>query len=82
VNAIVEHTYYITFGVQYAHERHPRAINGVYPHPDGWFEIKRHTWLEAHEAAMAAFDGKFAFLYDEQHWSTEWFPAGKLGELK
>jgi O-phosphoseryl-tRNA(Cys) synthetase len=75
-------TFYVTFGQKYRYERHPHTIGSVYPHPDGWFEIRRFTWDEASEVAMRAFDGKFATLYSEATWEPHWFRLGKLGELE
>lgn len=75
-------TFYVTFGVKYSHERHPHAIGNVYPHPDGWFEIRRATYDEAHKDAMRAFGGQFAFLYPEDRWQPHWYPLGKLGDVK
>ena len=41
-------TCYITFGQKYRNETHPVDDRA---HPDGWFEFRADTWVDASDAA-------------------------------
>jgi hypothetical protein len=85
MDAKILKTYRITFGQKWAREPHPQSINGVSPHPNGWFEVKAHSWQDAQKFAMTTFRGEFAMCYTpEEYQSADWakfFPLGKLGEI-
>ena len=41
-------TCYVTFGQKYRNETHPVDDRA---HPDGWFEFRADTWVDASDAA-------------------------------
>ena len=47
-------TCYITFGQKYRNETHPVDDRA---HPDGWFEFRADTWVDASNAARRSLLG-------------------------
>ena len=56
------HPYYVTFGVQYAHESHPMGM-----HPAGYAVIEAPDMETARAIAFAVFGQEYAFIYDKEH---------------
>ena len=74
-------TFIVTFGQKWRLERHPHAINGVYPHPDGWFEITAPTYAAAMQLAQQAFGGEFANLLTRGEHNPTYYPLGRMGQI-
>lgn len=73
--------FYITFGYQFSYLRHPKAINGVYPHPDGWITVDAKNLGHAIVQANEVFGSNYSNVYSEERFLPEFFPKGCLGEL-
>lgn len=72
--------FYLTFGSQYAHTPHPHWPAA---HPDGWVEVWASTEGMARAMVVAAFGVNWSNLYEDvAPLEPEWFPRGKLGELR
>jgi hypothetical protein len=65
---------YITFGVQYAREPHPRL---PFVHPDGYLTVEAPDYRTALAVAFAMTGGAHAFDYPERPSHTT-FPRGEL----
>lgn len=74
--------FYITFGYQYSYIQHPKAINDVYPHPDGWFTVEALNLGDAMRQAKETFGDAYSNIYSEDGHSPEFYPRGELGRLK
>lgn len=74
-------TFYITFGYQYSYLEHPKAINDVYPHPDGWMTLEATNFGHALLQAKEVFGDTYSNIYTEEQFSPEFYPKGLLGEL-
>lgn len=75
--------FYLTFGVQYAREEHPKWHGAD---PDGWVLIEAHSEPEARELAVAHFDHYWSMLYPGTHFPVEYnkqrfYPVGELAVL-
>ena len=68
--------FFLTFGQQYRQERHP--FGG---HPDGWFEVEAESEDQAREKIFEAMGPRWSFLYNEDDFTADYFPRGKIGEL-
>jgi hypothetical protein len=70
--------FYLTFGVQYAHEEHP-----VFPpaHPDGWISIHACCYRHAREAAFFTFGIHWCELLSEPMFPPELFPRGEIASV-
>lgn len=74
--------FYVTFGQKYRRELHPQAINGVYPHPDGWFTIAATNLYNAQARAESVFGEHYAFVYPSlEELRTDYYPLGELGKI-
>lgn len=73
--------FYVTFGQQYRREQHPRSVNGVSPHPDGWMVVEARNMEEATTIAKFAFTDRFSMVYDRKP-AVEWYPRGELGRIQ
>lgn len=73
--------FYVTFGQQYRTKQHPKAVNGVYPHPDGWFVVEAQDRQQAMQTALAAFGGRYADIYPAEGFDNTWYPKGELGRI-
>lgn len=76
-------SHFVTFGVQYAHEPHPRC---AWVHPDGWLRIEAQTEQDARLAAVDLLGSAWSMCYtpsDEDEWrdSIKFFPRGELAVL-
>jgi hypothetical protein len=71
----------VTFGQQYRTQQHPVAINGVYPHPDGWFVIEAMDPPQAMRFAITAFGGRYSNVYRAEDFDDSWYPLGELGRI-
>lgn len=68
-------TLYVTFGVQYGEETHPRMGDQV--DPDSWMEIRGLPQVMARQVAFAITGGKHAFDYTEATFRRDFYPKGK-----
>lgn len=73
-------TYFITFGVQYRREAHPRLPREV-ADPDGWLEITAPDAEAAYALAYAVTGGVFAALYHEPPTAGGHHPRGCVGTV-
>jgi len=75
--------YRVTFGLQYAHEPHPRFPAA---HPDGWVAVFASDELIARCAAVAVLGTAWSSIYhpeDEWYpWGAGYYPRGELGRLE
>lgn len=58
--------FFITFG-----QNHPLR--------DHWVEVRAKDYDAARAATFEVLGPKFAFFYDKEHFSPEYFPCGKVG---
>lgn len=73
--------YYLTFGQKYRQNLHPLAVNGIYPHPDGWVTIEADTYDEAKEIAYVTFGVHWSFIYTLEP-DVGMFPRGELTVIR
>jgi hypothetical protein len=71
--------YCVTFGNKYLTEPHPFFPQA---HPDGWVEVEAPGYSEARKIIYENLGDKWAFMYREDQIRKEYFPLGKIGELK
>jgi hypothetical protein len=72
----------VTFMQRYRREEHPKTVNGVTPHPDGWFTVKARDWDTAKRIADRAFGPEhYAGIYDAETFFGAYYPKGQLGTL-
>lgn len=71
--------FYLTFGVQYAHEPHPR---GVHVHPDGYVVITARDMDVARDIVVQLYGRNWSNLYSENEFMqedvTSFYPKGPL----
>ena len=75
--------FYLTFGVKYRHERHPKWVAA---HPDGWVLIEAPYEDEARRLAHEALGPYWSMLYPASHFPEEYnmrmfYPDGQIGHL-
>lgn len=68
---------FITFGVQYAREPHPRL---PFAHADGYLSVEAPSYRTALATAFALTGGAHAFDYGERP-SDITFPRGELARI-
>lgn len=81
---LVTKPFYITFGSQYSRIQHPKAINDVYPHPDGWFTLDAISLDHAMSRTRAIFGDAYSMVYTEEEFDAEsraYFPKGELAYI-
>lgn len=71
--------YFLTFGQKYRREHHPSGYN---INPDGWFEIYVYNYDLARQKAFEYFGQDWCWLYSEQEFERDDFPAGKIGAIE
>ena len=71
----------VTFGQQFRTREHPKEINGVRPHPDGWFVVEAQDEKQAVQIAIKAFGGRYSHLYPAEGFDDTWYPKGELGRI-
>ncbi len=69
-------TIYVTFGVQYSREAHPRLW---FAHPDGYLTVEAPDDSSARDAAFALTGGAHCTDYPDP--PSEWCPRGELARL-
>ena len=74
------HSFYLTFGVQYSHERHPYWTGA---NPDGWVLIQAPSEAHARRLAMRYFGINWSMLYDHLNFDeaqnkARYYPLGEL----
>jgi len=69
---------YITFDSAHIE---PAAKRGLTASANGWWEVIAPNYAVARAVAWAAFDGVFAFDYDEYEWDPKWYPLGCMGTI-
>lgn len=76
--------FYLTFGQKYARESHPYWLNSPkqFVHPEGWWEILAPDKEKARIAVDKHLGIYWASLYSEEEFKSDYFPMGKIGELK
>lgn len=62
-------TYYLTFGQES-------------PAKNGWIEVEASCYDEAKKKVESAYGRAWSFIYSEEKFNKDFFPVGKLGELK
>lgn len=71
-------TFYVSFGMMYAHEKHPHWPGA---HPHGWLEVQAPD-EEAARLLLRTFIGtRYAFMYDEERFERKWHPRGRLATI-
>lgn len=78
---LVTKPFYITFGSQYSRIQHPKAINNVYPHPDGWMRLDAISKEHAMNRAKAIFGDTYSMCYNDTEFDDAvkgFFPRGEL----
>lgn len=75
--------FYLTFGVQYSREEHPRWAGAD---PNGWVLIEAPSEPDARELAVAHFGIHWSMLYPSQHFpealnKQKYYPIGELAVL-
>lgn len=76
--------FYITFGSQYRQVQHPKTINNVYPHPDGWMQVDAISKDHANQRAKAIFGDAYSMCYSDDEFddrSRSFYPKGELGRI-
>lgn len=71
-------TFFITFGVQYPREPHPRA---VWAHKDGWLEVLAPNENEARLMAYEVLGNAWSFIYDQFTFRSHLHQLGPLARL-
>lgn len=82
--SLVTEPFYLTFGSQYSRIQHPKAINDVYPHPDGWMRLDAISKEHALQRAKAIFGDTYSMCYSAWEFSDEvirFFPRGELAYI-
>ena len=51
------------------------------PFKDGWLEVEASSKESATLMVMEEFGNKWGFIYERSKFESEYFPAGKLGEI-
>jgi hypothetical protein len=72
--------FYVTFGVQYAHEKHP-VIKDI--HPDGVLLVEADDYLAARRLVQALLGRSWSMLDSEEDMEESWhhFPRGVTHKL-
>lgn len=67
--------YFVTFGIKYAREAHPKL--GIV-HPNGYFKIVAESEDKARYIANEYIGQHYASLYPESHFDPSPYPMGQL----
>lgn len=70
--------YYVSFGVQYPREPHPRTSLA---HRDGVIEIQAETEMEARLLAISVLGRHWSNIYDDSDVPWSYFPLGIIGHV-
>lgn len=70
--------FFLAFGNKYKHEPHP---SGYDVNPDGWIEVFADTYDLARQKTMDIFGKEWCWLYTEDEFEQNHFPAGKIGQI-
>lgn len=71
-------TFFITFGVQYPREPHPKV---VWAHANGWLEVLAPDENTARAMAFEVLGNAWSFIYTTFDFSVRYFPLGALARL-
>ena len=76
-NILTRHTYYFTFGQQYAREDHPQL---PFAHPDGWVEIGAESYMQARIMMWLMAGGAWSGQYSDDTFEEDkhFYPKGCL----
>ncbi len=74
----MKQNFYVTFGVLYAHEVHPKFAQA---HPDGWLRVVAENEMEARLLVVDRIGHQWSFMYvapDFMTTAAKYFPRGEL----